>query len=136
MTILLADLILLLHIAVVAFVVLGQLLFMLGGALHWAWVRKGWLRLAHLLLIAYVALQGWLGLTCPLTVWEQALRRAAGQGSYGESFIEHWLSRLIFYSGPPWVFVTAYTLFAVLVALTWWRVPPQWSAPVSPAVRK
>ena len=121
---LLADLILVLHAGIVAFVVGGQLLFLLGGILGWTWVREWWIRLAHLALMAFVMVQSWAGAVCPLTTWEQALRRSAGQTGYGESFIEHWLSMLIFFSAPAWVFVLIYTLFGVLVLLTWWWLPP------------
>ncbi len=122
---LLADLVLVVHVGIVAFVVLGQLLFVLGGVLQWAWVRSLWVRLAHLLLLMFVIVQSWMGATCPLTIWEHLLRRQAGQTAYGESFIEHWLSRLIFFSAPAWVFVVAYSLFGVLVLLTWWWIPPR-----------
>jgi len=121
----LADLMLLLHVAIVAFAVLGQLLFMAGGLLGWAWARVMWVRLAHLGLIAFVVLQSWLGQTCPLTLWEQSLRRQAGQNAYAESFIEHWLSRLIFFNAPAWVFAMAYSAFGVLVLLSWWLWPPR-----------
>ena len=136
---LLADVILVVHTGIVAFVVLGQLLFVAGGLRGWAWVRHAIIRLAHLGLMVYVAVQSWTGTTCPLTVWEQALRRQAGQTAYTESFIEHWLSRLIFFSAPEWVFVLVYTLFGALVLLTWWRIPPRWSRtpkPVSAAARR
>lgn len=122
---LLADLLLLLHTAIVAFAVLGQLLFMAGGLLGWAWVRVMWVRLAHLALIAFVVLQSWLGQVCPLTLWEQSLRLQAGQGGYTGSFIEHWLTRLIFFSAPAWVFAAAYTAFGMLVLLSWWWWPPR-----------
>ena len=72
-----------------------------------------------------VALQAWLGALCPLTVWEQALRRRAGETTHAGSFIEHWLSRLIFFEAPWWVFVAAYTAFAMLVLLLWRVVPPR-----------
>jgi Protein of Unknown function (DUF2784) len=121
----LADLVLILHVAVVAFAVLGQLLFMLGGGLGWSWVRVAWIRLAHLALIAFVLVQSWLGASCPLTLWEQMLRRGAGQTAYTESFIEHWLTRFIFFDAPPWVFGLIYTLFGILVLLTWHWVPPR-----------
>ncbi|WP_431096189.1 DUF2784 domain-containing protein [Polaromonas aquatica] len=123
---LLADLILVLHVGIVAFAVLGQLLFMAGGWRGWAWVRIAWVRLAHLALIGFVVAQSWLGEICPLTVWEQSLRLQAGQGSYVGSFIEHWLSRLIFFNAPAWVFTVAYTAFGVLVLLSWWWWPPHW----------
>ena len=120
----LADLILALHVGILAFVVVGQLLFVMGGILGWAWVREWSIRLAHLALIAFVIVQSWLGAVCPLTVWEQALRLQAGQAGYAESFIEHWLSSLIFFNAPAWVFVLAYTLFGALVLLTMWWLPP------------
>lgn len=123
---LLADSILVLHVAIVAFAVLGQLLFMAGGWRGWAWVRAPWVRLTHLALIGFVVAQSWLGEICPLTIWEQALRLQAGQASYGGSFIEHWLSRLIFFNAPAWVFMVAYTGFGLLVLLSWWWWPPRW----------
>ena len=124
-TALLADLILTLHVGIVAFVVVGQLLFVIGGILGWLWVREWRIRLAHLALIAFVIVQSWLGVVCPLTLWEQALRQQSGQADYTESFIEHWLSKLIFFSSPAWVFVLVYTLFGALVLLTWWWLPPR-----------
>ncbi len=48
------------------------------------------------------------------------LRRIAGQGSYGVSFIEHWLSRLLYWEAPWWVFVAGYTGFAAAVGVAWW----------------
>jgi Protein of Unknown function (DUF2784) len=122
---LLADAILALHVATVGFVVVGQALFMLGGAQGWRWVRWFALRVAHAVLMVFIAVQAWLGQLCPLTVWEQALRRRAGEAVYTESFIEHWLSRLIYFDAPWWVFVAGYTAFAALVLLTWWWVPPK-----------
>ena len=128
----LADLILVLHVAIVAFAVLGQVLFMAGGLRGWAWVRMAWVRLTHLALIGFVVAQSWLGKICPLTIWEQALRLRAGQGSYGGSFIEHWLSRLIFFSAPSWVFMSAYTAFGVWVLLSWWWWPPHFKKSAAP----
>lgn len=121
----LADAILVLHVGVVAFVVLGAFAIPLGAWRGWRWVRGfGW-RLVHVLLMGVIALQAWLGALCPLTVWERALRTRAGQAVYGESFIEHWLSRLIFFQAPWWSFVAAYSVFAGFVLLLWWRVPPR-----------
>lgn len=121
----LADAILVLHVGVVAFVVGGELAILVGGRRGWRWVRNTALRVIHLVLIVFIALQAWLGALCPLTIWEQALRRRAGQTVYTESFIEHWLSQLIFFELPWWVFVAAYTAFAALVLLTWRWVPPR-----------
>jgi polyferredoxin len=121
---LLADAILTLHVGIVVFVVGLLPLVLLGGALGWRWVRHFGLRLTHLILMVFIAAQAWLGQLCPLTVWEQDLRRIAGQDSYGESFIEHWLSRLLYWEAPWWAFVAAYTAFAGLVALAWRWVRP------------
>jgi hypothetical protein len=74
--------------------------------------------------MVFIAAQAWLGQRCPLTVWEQALRRLAGSTSYSESFIEHWLSRLLYWDAPWWMFVAAYTVFALILACTWWGVRP------------
>ena len=120
----LADAILALHVGVVAFVVLGTLAILAGGPSGWRWVRGWGFRTAHLLLVLVIALQAWLGRLCPLTTWEQALRIRAGQDTYGGSFIQYWLSRAIFFDAPWWLFVLAYSVFAGLVALCWWRWPP------------
>ncbi len=122
---LLADALLTLHFGVVLFVVGGQVVVLIGGPLGWTLVRRFGLRLVHLALMGFIALQTWLGELCPLTVWEQALRARAGQTAYGESFIEHWLSRLLFFEAPWWVFVAAYSAFFALVVFSWWRWPPR-----------
>lgn len=122
---LLADAILALHVGVVAFVVLGTLAILVGGPLGWRWVRGFGFRLLHLMLLVFIALQAWLGRLCPLTVWEQSLRNHAGQATYDASFIQHWLSRLIFFDAPWWLFVGAYSAVALLVAACWWRWPPR-----------
>ena len=89
-----------------------------------SWMKLRWLRLLHLGLILFIAGQAWLGELCPLTTWEQDLRRLAGQDSYATSFIEHWLARLLYIEAPWWAFVLAYTTFAVVVAAAWVLVPP------------
>ncbi len=120
-----ADALLTLHTLFVVFVVGGLALILSGGALAWAWVRNPWFRLAHLLAITVVVLQAWAGKICPLTTWEMALRRQAGQSTYHESFISHWLGRLLYYEAAPWVFVVLYTAFGLLVLASWWWVRPR-----------
>lgn len=121
----LADLILVLHVAIVAFVVIGEALVLFGGWRGWAWVRGRGLRITHLLLMLFIALQAWLGQRCPLTDWEQALRGFAGEPGYRQGFIEYWLGQLLYLQAPWWVFVLAYSAFAALVLATWWLVPPR-----------
>ena len=119
-----ADALLVLHAAIVAFVLLGQVAIMLGGWREWGWVRNRMFRWAHLLTIVVVVAQAWLGRLCPLTVWEQRLREAAGQATHDESFVGHWLSRWLYWDQPWWVFVLAYTGFAALVLMSWRWWPP------------
>ena len=122
----LANLVLVLHVAVVLFVVGGLVLIALGNWRRWRWVNAWWFRLAHLAAIAVVVAESWFGIVCPLTTLEAWLRVRAGAPVYGGSgFIEHWLHRLLYYDAPAWVFTLGYTAFALLVALAWWRFPPR-----------
>ncbi|HEY1042592.1 MAG TPA: DUF2784 domain-containing protein [Telluria sp.] len=121
---LLADAVLLVHAAIVVFVVLGLPLILAGGALGWTWVRNSWWRAAHLAAIAYVAGQQLLGVACPLTGLELSLRLRAGQPAYSGDFVAYWLARLMFYQAPAWVFSLLYAGFAIVVALSWLYVPP------------
>jgi hypothetical protein len=120
----LADVVLVVHFAVVVFVVGGLVAVVAGNRLGWRWVNDWWFRLAHLGAIAFVAVQAWLGALCPLTALESWLRVQAGMSGYTKSFIEHWLQRLIFYEAPVWVFALAYTVFALLVVAAWYYFPP------------
>jgi hypothetical protein len=122
---LLADLVLTLHFALVAFVVGGLVLVVVGNLIGWRWVNALGFRLAHLLAIAIVVAEAWLGATCPLTSLEMALRAKARVTMYNTSFIEHWVQRLLYFEAPPWVFTLGYTLFGLLVAAAWWWWPPK-----------
>ena len=62
-----------------------------------------------------------LGIVCPLTAWEDALR---GERT-GKGFIERWIHAWMFWDWPAWVFTTLYVLFGAAVAWTWWRFPPR-----------
>lgn len=119
-----ADAILVVHALIVCFVVIGQLLVLIGGSRGWPWIRNLHFRTVHLVTIVVVVLQAWLGRLCPLTVWERELRRAAGQAFHEQSFIEHWLARVLYWDLPWWTFVFAYTLFGTLVIWSWWKWPP------------
>ena len=112
------------HASFVAFVVLGLLLVIVGGCLNWAWIRNAWFRSIHLLAIAVVATQTWLGVFCPLTTLEMWLRRQAGEAGYEGSFIQFWLQRLLYYDAPSWVFGLTYSVFGFLVLLAMIKFPP------------
>lgn len=122
----LADAVLIGHFAVVVFVVGGLFAIPLGHARHWRWTA-GWpFRLAHAAAILVIIVQAWWGQHCPLTVLESWLRAQAGQSApYEASFVQHWLERLLYFDAPLWQFALAYTAFGLLVALAWWRCPPQ-----------
>lgn len=121
---LLADAVLILHAAVVAFVVGGLVFVVIGNLRNWRWVNALWFRLAHLGAIALVVAEAWLGVACPLTTLEMWLRAKASVPTYGGSFIEHWLQRVLYYEAPSWVFALGYSLFGLLVLAAWWYFPP------------
>ena len=121
----LADSLLVLHVAFVAYVVLGLVLIYLGHFLSWSWVRNLWFRATHLIAIGIVVVQSWLGVICPLTTWEMALRRQAGDASYEGSFVQHWLHAILYFSAPEWVFILSYSVFGALVLLSWFVIRPR-----------
>lgn len=123
----LADAVLALHFGVVVFVVGGLLVIPFGHALGWLWVCSWRFRLLHVLAIAFISGQAWLGQLCPLTHLEFWLRRQAGVASHeGQSFIQHWLERWLYVDAPLWALALAYTVFGLLVAAAWWRYPPRY----------
>jgi hypothetical protein len=84
----LADLILVLHLAFIVFVVAGGLLAL----------RLSWVPLVHLPAALWGVFIEASGRVCPLTPLENALRRAAGASGYEGGFIEHYLVPAIY---PP-----------------------------------
>ena len=85
----LADTVLLLHAAFIAWATLGALAV-------WRWPLLVW---THLPALAWgVWIEASAGI-CPLTPLELALRQRAGQGGYEGSFIDHYLGALIYPQG-------------------------------------
>ncbi len=121
----LANAVLLVHAALVLFVVSALPLVWVGNARGWAWVNRRGFRLLHLAAIAIVVAESWLGIECPLTTLEAWLRLQAGQPVQGQDFIAFWVGRLLFYEAEPWVFTAVYSLFGLAVAASWWRWPPR-----------
>lgn len=85
----LADAVLLLHLAFVVFVVLGGLLVL-------RWPRLAW---AHLPAAAWGALIEFAGWYCPLTPLEQRLRMLGGEAGYEGGFIAHYLLPMLYPQG-------------------------------------
>ena len=83
---LLADAVVALHLAFIAFVVAGGLLALRRGA--WA--------VLHLPAAAWGAWTEFTGTVCPLTPWENSLRRRAGEAGYPGGFVEHHIVPLIY----------------------------------------
>lgn len=81
-----ADLVVILHLAFVAFV-------LFGGLLALRWRRVAWLHLPAVAWGATVEFGGWI---CPLTPLETWLRMQGGESGYSSDFIEHYLLPLLY----------------------------------------
>ena len=85
----LADGMVLLHGAFIAFVVFG-------GWLAWRWRWVAWVHVPCAAWGAMVEVAGWV---CPLTPLENAFRARAGQAGYRGGFIEHYVVPAIYPAG-------------------------------------
>lgn len=83
---LLADAVLVSHLAFVAFVVVGGLL-----VLRWPWVA--WIHVPAAVWGGVVELAGWV---CPLTPLEVRLRVLGGQAGYEGGFVDHYLMPILY----------------------------------------
>lgn len=124
-----ADVIVALHAAYVGFVVVGELIIVVGALCRWRWVRNPWFRLVHLAMIAIVAYEALFHINCPLTDWEYALRDLAGQQTGTETFMGR-IVHFLFLDGDnpwdPWVYEALHVGFGTLVLGTLLLVPPRW----------
>ena len=125
----LADVVVAIHALYAGFVLFGLVAILIGYARGWRWVRNLYFRIFHLVAILFVCAQSIIGIDCPLTTLENALRLGAGQNGYGGNFIGYWLDRLISYDFPPSVFTAVYLAFGTLVLATLWLVPIQFAMP-------
>jgi hypothetical protein len=78
---LLADVVLVAHLAFIVFALFGGLLA----------IRFPWTALVHLPAAGWGAFVELTGRICPLTPLENAFRARAGDAGYAEDFIEHYL---------------------------------------------
>ncbi len=85
----LADAVLVLHLAFILFVVLGGWLVAIRPKLIWL----------HLPVVAWGASVEFFGLTCPLTPLENWLRDRGGESGYSGGFIDHYLTPLMYPAG-------------------------------------
>ena len=99
-----ADAVMLIHFVFIAFALLGSLLL-------FKWPRLIWLHLPAVAWAAYVEINGRI---CPLTGFENQYRHLAGESTYGEGFITHYLGPIIY---PP-NFTRGWAFFALGVLLT------------------
>ncbi len=121
-----ADLILVVHMAIVVFIVGGLLLVWIGAWRGWKSVRNRCFRFWHLGAMAVVLVQTVVGVICPLTVWEAALRERAGQPTYGDAtFVQYWLQRLLYWELPASAFLLLYAIIMIAIVAAWWWVPPR-----------
>ena len=86
---LVADLIVLVHLAFVVFAVAGAVL-----VLRWRWVV--WVHVPAVVWAALIEYAGWI---CPLTPLENRLRILSGGAGYRGGFIEHYVLPILYPSG-------------------------------------
>jgi hypothetical protein len=132
----LADIVVAAHFAYVTFVIVGLVLTVAGALMRWQWVRNFWFRLVHVTMIGIVVVEAWCGVVCPLTTWENQLRRLAGQTTYSGGFIARLLHDAMFFQAEPWVFTLGYSLFGLVVLLTFLLAPPRLPARFRRRVRE
>jgi hypothetical protein len=85
----LADLVLVVHLAFVLFVVLGGLLVL-------RWPRLAWLHVPAAIWGVLIEYTGWI---CPLTPLENSFRMRGGEAGYSGGFIEHYIQPLLYPAG-------------------------------------
>ena len=115
---LLADTLVVVHFAFIAFA--------LGGGL--GVLARPFVALLHVPAALWAMWTEFTHTICPLTPWEQALRLRAGQAGYRGGFVEHYLIPVIYPAGltPALQFalgVVVLALNAAIYALIWrrWR---------------
>lgn len=116
----LGQLVLAVHLLVIAFNVLGLVAIPLGARLGWAWVRIRWWRVLHLVSWVVVAIQAVLGRACFLTLWQDDLTGGGAEAP----LIMRIVNGLIYWPLPMWVFTALYVALFALVLVLWRRVPP------------
>ena len=60
------------------------------------------LRSTHLGLICFITIETMIGMTCPLTLIENALN----ENQYSQSFIKYWISKIVYWDLPAVFFLS------------------------------
>ena len=111
---LLADLVMVVHGALLVF-------FVIGGFLAWRWLKLIWIQL---LIIAWNVTIVVVDFGCPVTAAEKWLIRRGGEQPYAGGYIRHYLDGTVYPAGYTWL-VELVTFAIVLISyagLLWWRV--------------
>jgi len=117
---LLADAVMLIHFGFLAFVALG------GFA---AW-RYRWVLVPHVVAVAWGALTVTVGLECPLTSWENTLRRLGDEEGLPRGFIDTYLTGVVY---PQEYLLAAQLLVAALIVVSWAGLAVSPRSPAAPS---
>ena len=120
-----ADIVVAIHVAYMAFVVFGFIAVPLGVALRWSWVRNPWFRWLHVLAILFVVAETVFQVSCPLTIIENDLRTTAGEPVEEGSFVGRLLNRLLFGVVPESVLPALYFSLGALAVAMMVFAPPR-----------
>ncbi|MEO5700637.1 MAG: DUF2784 domain-containing protein [Casimicrobiaceae bacterium] len=106
--------------------------FVVGGALVVRW--RPWLAWLHLPCLAWVVLLELNSWICPLTPWEQTLRRAAREGGYEGGFVDHYVMPVLYPTGltADVQMVLAVLVLAINAGLYGWLLRAHWRRRPSP----
>ena len=115
---LLANAMLLLHLAFIVFVVAGGLFLL-------RWPRLSWLPWLHLPAVLWGVIVELRGYICPLTPLENRLRQLGGEAGYAGGFVERCLLPVIYPVGltREWQIALGLGMATVNLAayMCWWR---------------
>lgn len=121
-----ADIVAAIHFLYIMFVVIGQIVIIMGLFFNLAFVKSVIFRSTHLVAILIVAIQRIAGVRCPLTILENHLNTLAGRTVNPDiTFLARLLRELTYYRFPSWTFTFMYVGFGVFVLLTFVLFPPK-----------
>ena len=115
-----AEVLLLIHFGLAAFISAGFFIIPLGYRIGWNWIKKRNLRLLHLFLMGVITIETIVGLTCPLTVLENMFRDV----DYSMSFMSYWIAQILYWDIPHHIFVLLYLLCLGWGLILWKICPP------------